>query len=316
MGGAADICSINGQIMDSTGQVFSHGTWQLLFKPNPNYAGPSTVIDAASTGTVITPFKSGTMDASGNMAAGGNARNDFIAPAGTKYTLIVQPQAVAQAWGIDVVLNASSVNVGALINPTIGAISASPMQTPFTYKDSEITTPTQPGAIYYDTLNNVLKIWNPTTSVWDAIPVASSSLLTTGTGLFVLNNTPTIERPVPGGTAYSLSDISNSNVNAAVFLSSGWGSSAPGGGSSINGTDEALDFNIVASGTGIGLNPNIHITFKDGTWTRTPVAVVVRSDLNAPVSQPSWTISPTGLIITFAGTPGAGAGYHFNVMVK
>jgi hypothetical protein len=62
-------------------------------------------------------------------------------------------------------------------------------------------------------------------------------------------------------------------------------------------------------------NPTVTLTFHDGTWFAAPFAVVGRNDPNSPAGAPTWSITPTTLVITFHGTPVAGSSYTFAWMV-
>lgn len=101
---------------------------------------------------------------------------------------------------------------------------------------------------------------------------------------------------------------------AANFTLTGWGSTATIG--SIAGTDAAFTFLVTSNGTGQVVNPNVRITFADGTWTNTPIIVICGLQGNAAVCQ--WEIqapSATGATLVFLGTPSATGTYGANVIV-
>jgi hypothetical protein len=107
------------------------------------------------------------------------------------------------------------------------------------------------------------------------------------------------------GTPLTLGDFS---------LSSGWGSSATV--SVYSGsTDQRGQITVTANGSGMGANPTLTLTFHDGTWFAAPFAVVGRNDPNAPAGTPTWSTTPTTLVITFPTTPIAGATYQFTWMI-
>lgn len=107
-----------------------------------------------------------------------------------------------------------------------------------------------------------------------------------------------------GGTALVAGDFA---------LSSGWGTTASVG--TITGTDQRCQFTVTSAGTGQAANPTITLTFKDGTWTTTPFALVLRNGGAAYTFQLTWTVSATQLVITFNGQPIAAETFTFTVMV-
>jgi hypothetical protein len=101
---------------------------------------------------------------------------------------------------------------------------------------------------------------------------------------------------------------------ADFSLSSGWGSSAsvsayPGS------ADQRGQITVFANGAGMAANPTVTLTFHDGTWVVAPFAVVGRNDPNTPSGSPTWSTTPTTLVITFQGTPVAGTFYTFSWIV-
>jgi hypothetical protein len=98
------------------------------------------------------------------------------------------------------------------------------------------------------------------------------------------------------------------------FSLSGWGSSAT---VSIyaGSTDQRGQVVVTANGSGIAASPTVTLTFHNGTWFTAPFAIVGRNDANAPAGTPTWSTTPTTLVITFQGTPTAGATYKFTWMV-
>jgi hypothetical protein len=108
-----------------------------------------------------------------------------------------------------------------------------------------------------------------------------------------------------GGTSVAAGDFA---------LSAGFGSTASvtvGTGSN----DSRGTITIAAAGTGMLANPTCTLTFKDGTWTTAPFAVVSRGggqQLTAPVIS---TTTATTLVITFIGTPVAAESYVITYVV-
>jgi len=96
-------------------------------------------------------------------------------------------------------------------------------------------------------------------------------------------------------------------------LSAAWGATASVG--SISGTDQACQFTVTCAGAGITSNPTTTLTFHDGTWTTTPIAIVMRNGGNAYTFQLTWTVSPTQIVITFNGLPKAAETFTFVVLL-
>lgn len=99
-------------------------------------------------------------------------------------------------------------------------------------------------------------------------------------------------------------------VAADIALSAGWGNTAT---DTINGSskDSRFDVNITCGGTGIAANPTATLTFKDGAFAATPIAVVNGwNDTDNTGIALKWVESTTTLVITFLGTPVAGKVYR------
>jgi hypothetical protein len=116
----------------------------------------------------------------------------------------------------------------------------------------------------------------------------------------------------------SLKRIKASSGTALVAgdfaLSGGWGSTAAV--SAITGTDQAFQFTVTPSGAGIGANPTITLTFKDGTWTSSPIAVVQRAGgSDATPSSIGLVATATTLTIAPVYTPVSGNTTIFSVIV-
>jgi len=120
-------------------------------------------------------------------------------------------------------------------------------------------------------------------------------------------STATVKRlKMSNGTALSAADFS---------FSAGWGSTASIG--SVAGTDSAFTFLMTSNGTGQTANPNVVITFHDGTWTTPPICVV--SGLQGNASTVGWevqnpTVTSVVLLLTSPVTPGATGSYGANVI--
>jgi hypothetical protein len=101
-----------------------------------------------------------------------------------------------------------------------------------------------------------------------------------------------------------------------VAISGGWGASAAlvvfGGSSDIGGA-----VSVQASGAGLAAGPSITITFRDGAFPHTPIAVLSRgpdtgNQLDAGFY---WTSTTTTLTIVFNATPVNGQIYAFSWML-
>ena len=96
-------------------------------------------------------------------------------------------------------------------------------------------------------------------------------------------------------------------------LDANWGAGAAV--SAVTGTDQACQFTVTAAGVP-GASPVVTLTFKDGTWTNAPIAVVCRADETAPTTGfARVTTTATTAVIIFAGLPVAGNAYIFNLIV-
>ena len=68
----------------------------------------------------------------------------------------------------------------------------------------------------------------------------------------------------------------------------------------------------VTAGASAGTDPVLTLIFADGRWTTTPVANVLRNDTTSPAVQPTWTTTPTSLVIVLPGTVEPGKSYTFS----
>lgn len=167
MPGGSEFCHLSATgIQDPSGQIFANGAWQLVFKPTPNTPGPFTDTGPSGPANFIKIF-SGTLDATGSFSiAGGLVRSDVIAPAGSKWTLIVTPNANGQAYSVDLSLNANAVDCTATINAVITNIVVQSTTVAHAYKDAEVIPVPGSGGLYFDVTNKVLKLWDIVNQVW------------------------------------------------------------------------------------------------------------------------------------------------------
>jgi hypothetical protein len=103
-------------------------------------------------------------------------------------------------------------------------------------------------------------------------------------------------------------------TNSDVAISSGWGSTAT---YTVRGNDTLAQINITANGSGISLNPNVSLTYHDGSFGNPyAIAMVSRCDANPPQSS-IWVATSnntTSAAAFFLGTPLAGATYCVNIL--
>jgi hypothetical protein len=95
-----------------------------------------------------------------------------------------------------------------------------------------------------------------------------------------------------GGTALVAGDFA---------LSAGWGNTAAV--SAVTGTDQGWNITVTCGGTGIAANPTITLTFKDGTWTNSPIAMSKMVGGTGTITDLSDAPTATTWVITFNGTP-------------
>jgi len=87
-------------------------------------------------------------------------------------------------------------------------------------------------------------------------------------------------------------------------LSAAWGTTAAV--SAVTGTDQGWNITVTCGGTGIAANPTSTLTFKDGTWTSSPVVIskmVGGTGTITDLTEPPADQTPTTWKITFNGTP-------------
>ncbi len=88
-------------------------------------------------------------------------------------------------------------------------------------------------------------------------------------------------------------------------LHANWGSGASAG--TVVGTDQGFEATVTSGSSGTGANPTLTLTFKDGTWTSSPVASCGwKAGGTGTLQHLSWTAAASTLVITYNGTPGTG----------
>ena len=165
------VSTVSGTIQDPSGQVFANGTWQLVFKPTPNTPGLFT-----DGGVPFTTLFGGVLDNTGSFSQAGVVRNDTIAPAGSKWTLVVSPNANGQAYSVDLNVNSGAFSASATINAVITNVVVQATSVAHAYKDSEVIPVPGSGGLYFDVTNKVLKLWDIIGQVWLTVPVGTFQL--------------------------------------------------------------------------------------------------------------------------------------------
>lgn len=145
----------------------------------------------------------------------------------------------------------------------------------------------------------------PSTITGGGLTVSTGGITVTAGGLTVTAGGAIANRYKAAGTALVSADIAGSAT---------WGSTSVLSITS-GSTDQRGQLSMAANGAGIGANPTLTITFKDGTWTTAPFAVVTVQDSVLTTLSCSIALTATTLTITFCGTPVAGRSYGFNYIV-
>lgn len=122
-----------------------------------------------------------------------------------------------------------------------------------------------------------------------------------------------------GSNVFSgVNDFKRLKVNQGTALVAGdfalhanWGSTASVA-VATGGKDNKFQITVTSAGTGQGANPTVVLTFKDGTFTVAPVAVVCRGGGSQNTLPVFCTCTATTLTITFVGTPVAAETFIIN----
>jgi hypothetical protein len=314
MGGSPESCVVSGTIQDPSGQIFAYGTWQIIFKEAPNSPGPSRSTAVPST-TPLTRYFSGNFDATGSFGQAGVLRNDFIAPAGSLYTLIVAPNASSNAYQIDFSANAPAVNVSAAINAVIQNIQVQAFPVAHAYKDSEVIPVPGSGGLYYDVITQKLKIWDAVTASWiiqstfvtpfapvlhnfltgmsgggvfsSAQPASADISDGTGTGVVVRQTNPNLVSQ--NGLMVVYAD-QFANVQAAI-------NALPATGGTVDARSPNVNLALGTIDVGSDTKP---VTLLLGPLSYTADHIVLRSNFRLIGTAPN-NISGSGTIITSVG---------------
>lgn len=308
-------------IQDQTGQLFAFGSWILLFKENPNAPGPYTNVATGAIPTFQRIF-SGTMDGNGTFSAGNQVvQNTSVAPAGSKWTLIVVPNANDSSYQVDLVVNSNGFEAASFINAAIGTISVTATPLAHAYKDNEVIPTPSGGSVYFDVVNKVLKVWDSTTSSWISNRVAQVFTPVLHQFLTGMDNTGTFSAAQPAFTDISgvidptqlpnPSAITLGGVKSLIAVAHNFLTSIGTNGTPTQAQPSSADLSDVTSlVTLTGAQSLSNKTFSDKITTYNNVANVGNglsaTNGQADVLNQSANINTTNVI-----TGGASSGGHY-----
>jgi hypothetical protein len=276
--------------------------------PSPNITGTVTGGATYSAPTITSPAITGTV-------SGGAT---YTAPTITGPTIT------------GTIAGSPTITAPTVTSPTItGTVAGGAIYTGATLSTATLPSPSITGTVSGGATYNSPQLVTPNIGVATGTSLnlgGTGTLSTTaqsGTGSLVMTTnanltTPTVTTLTDNGTSQLkrvrfTQATAYSGADAAIVLSAAWGTT--GAVSAAVGTDDALQFTVTPGGTGIAANPTITITFKDGTFTNPPVAIVTRNDTNSPTPVLTWSATATTLTITFNGTPTTALAYVFAVLL-
>lgn len=154
----AQSSTVTATVTDSDSQTWNNGTYQLAFVAPSGYTGAYTFNGLAWTPPV--PF-AGSLSTTGTFSVALVQRNDFIQPSGSKWRVIVCPQASAGCSNTLVTINTASQSVTSNLG-TVAAprFTSNNLAGSYGYLDVEVF-PTPPiGGFYYNVTAGNNRIWN------------------------------------------------------------------------------------------------------------------------------------------------------------
>lgn len=162
--------SISATITDSDSSVWGYATWNATFVPNPNYPNLNqySIGGVPITSSTYSTHINGTGTANSSGALTGTLLdNNQIQPAGSKYQFRVQSDTSAPATTYPLtVVTGGSQNLTSFLSTGAVAPRFPAVNNAYGYADIEISITPLPGAVYYNTTNNIQRIWNAATSSW------------------------------------------------------------------------------------------------------------------------------------------------------
>lgn len=138
---------------------------------------------------------------------------------------------------------------------------------------------------------------------WSVPPGSAGSFSDDGTTVLTTELLKA-KRFIAGGTTL---------VSGDFAIGSGWGSTASL--SAIIGTDQAFNLTITTGGSGITASPTLILTFHNGTWTNSPIALCQQIGGSDIISDVNITTTATTLTIIWDGTPVSSKTYIFSAIL-
>jgi hypothetical protein len=208
--------TVNSTITDSTGQVWSNGSYTITFVPTPNLPN-----NYQWNGSTFVPQKyQGVFDNTGTFTVT-LPDNNTITPAGTQWAFVLCPNATATCTTVTTPVTGSNENLSSLFSSRVvpPVIFAAPL--PRAYSQSEVATPppTQ-GGQFYQVIGDIPYYWTGT--AWKALGGADGVLLDPTSPQEICCFGLTVDKSF---TAGSINGVINANsyssLNAAVAACSG-----------------------------------------------------------------------------------------------
>lgn len=162
-----------------------------------------------------------------------------------------------------------------------------------------------------------------TGSVSAGTSVSSTTTMTAGTGLTITTGSGVAssgqlraEGTVSGSSGPGVVKTKRIYTTGTALvagdfaLGGGWGVGSSV--SAVAGDDTCGEMTVTAAGTPAA-DPTVTLTFKDGTFTGTPIAIVAQkgSSVGGDYAQVTWGEAATTIAWTWRGTPTAGRTYSF-----
>ena len=159
--------TITGTLVDALGQPWGNAQIRFFFQPQVGVRGPyiwsGGPFDLAPPNITYT-------DVTGKFTAQLPSNNE-ITPIGSKWQIIVGPNATYPAFVFDLVLSTGALDISALFASKIAIATVQSQFVPRAYRDSEVVKPPNSGQIYYDAQAKTMKYWED--GVWN--PFGSGS---------------------------------------------------------------------------------------------------------------------------------------------
>lgn len=287
MPGGAEFCILSGTIQDPSGQIFANGTWQLIFKPTPNT--PGIFIDPAINGPGFTRLYGGSLDGTGSFniagGVGGVVRNDVISPAGSKWTLIVAPNANGQAYQVDLNLAAPSLDCSSLINAAITNVVVNATSIAHAYKDSEVIPVPGSGGIYIDVVNKVIKYFDITNQTWITVSAGGGG---TPTGTGFVHIVAGVQDSAARNPVLASSDFANQGTIGTVLIGNAAGNPSFG-----KVTSSLVDTSIATTGVDINTSDQV---------VSTHLSAALPTSQGGTGQNSTATFPTTGVVVTETAT--------------